>query len=148
MPAVFIMSRLSETFISWPERDFFLKHLVCINYSGKVYAILRGIEMAAQTEGLHQALYITYAVCMLLGTFWYTRFWIGDDLDLFYKSRNHILHTFGVTGILLGATIYYFTFGILFTLAYNDNSYGTALALALWNYWCAILLLLANFGTS
>ncbi len=142
------MPELSETFISWPTRDFFLKHLVCINYSGKVYAVLRGIEMAAQTEGLHQALYITYAVCMLLGMFWYTRFWIGEDLERFYNSKNHILHRFGVTTILSGATIYYLVFATLFTVAYSDNSEGTALALALWNYWCAVLLLLANFGTS
>ena len=141
---------LAESFISWPPRDFFLKHLVCINYGGKVYAVLRGIEVAAEVEGLHRGLYITYAVCMLLGMFWYTRFWTGEDLQTFYSTsvlQKHALKDIGVAYILSGATLYYLIFGMLFTVAYADNSHATALALSLWNYWCALLLVLANCGS-
>ena len=138
--------RLSETFISWPERDFFLKHLVITNYAGKVYSVLRGIEVVSEVEGVHKVLYITYAVCMALGMFWYTRFWLGDDIDRFYSPsplQPHALKKFGVRLILSGAAVYYLIFGVLFGISFSVNEHRTALSLTIWNFWCFLQLLLA-----
>ena len=59
-----------KQFISFPDGPFFLRHVVMMNYAGKVYSVLRGIEVAVQSEAqLEQALFITYAVCMTLGMY-------------------------------------------------------------------------------
>ena len=69
----------SDSCISFPDNEFFLRHLVTMNAAGKVYTVLRSIEVYTEVERL-LPLYATYAVCMTLGMYWYTRFWQGDGI--------------------------------------------------------------------
>ena len=132
----------SESCISFPNEDFFLRHLVTMNAAGKVYTVLRGIEAYTEVEGLHKLLYATYAVCMTLGMYWYTRFWQGDDLLKFYNDPMHVLHKWQRT-VVFGAGVYYVIFAALFLWAYSDNQHATALSIGLWNIWCFVQLLFA-----
>ena len=71
-----IKSFSNNLFYPLPDSPFFLRHLVNMNYAGKVYSVIRGIEVAAtDINDLNKALFITYAVFMALGMYWYTRFW-------------------------------------------------------------------------
>ena len=139
---------LSDSFISWPDAKFFLRHVVMMNYGGKVYSVLRGIEVAAgDIDPLNRALFICYCVFMTLGMYWYTRFWLNeDDLDAYYKDdSNHFLtKNIGNVLITLGAAMYYAIFCGLFTWSYIEISHPVSISLAIWNAWCCINLLLAT----
>ena len=134
--------RMAKSFISWPEAPFFLRHTVTMNMAGKVYAVLRCIEEYSNVDDLQKGLFATYAVCMLLGMYWYTRFWLGDNLISFYYDSDHALNKWQIP-VLIGAAIYYVIFGSLFAAAYSAGSNGVALSLCLWNFWCAVNLCLS-----
>lgn len=137
------MSYANE-FISWPDQKFFLRHVVQMNYAGKVYTVLRGIEVAHDMTGWNQALFICYAVFMTLGMFWYTRFWLlPKDLDDYYRESNHVLRKVGNKCITFGAAMYYLVFCILFSVSYGFTDHPVALSFSLWNAWCCILLIIA-----
>lgn len=135
---------IANKFISWPNKKFFLRHVVQMNYAGKVYTVLRGIEVAHDTTGWNQALFVCYAVFMTLGMFWYTRFWLlPRDLDDYYRESDHVLRTVGNMYITFGAAVYYLVFCILFSISYTSIDHPVSLSLAIWNAWCCILLILA-----
>lgn len=134
-----------------PTAPYFLRHVVHINYAGKAYSVLRGIEAAAETTNEYERiLLICYAVFMLLGMYWYTRFWdLPEDLQEYYKkkgdSKHYLTNTFlGNIGITLGAATYYLIFTVLFTWSYSYTYLPTSLALACWNFWCTTNLILAT----
>ena len=138
-----------KQFISFPDGPFFLRHVVMMNYAGKVYSVLRGIEVAVQSEAqLEQALFITYAVCMTLGMYWYTRFWLREeDLEAYYSEKDHALTDMAsAMYITLGAAIYYALFAVLFLVDYSVHTTPAAISLGLWNVWCCANLLLASRG--
>ena len=138
-----------KQFISFPDGPFFLRHVVMMNYAGKVYSVLRGIEVAVQSEAqLEQALFITYAVCMTLGMYWYTRFWLREeDLEAYYSEKDHALTDMAsAMYITLGAAIYYALFAVLFLVDYSVHTTPAAISLGLWNVWCCANLLLAARG--
>jgi hypothetical protein len=117
-----------------------------MNYGGKVYSVLRGIEVAAgDIDPLNRALFVSYSVFMALGMYWYTRFWL-DDLDTYYDDRsNHYLtKTIGNIPITLGAAMYYAIFCGLFAWSYIEISHPVSMSLAIWNAWCCINLLFAT----
>ena len=134
--------RYSDSCISFPDNEFFLRHLVTMNAAGKVYTVLRSIEVYTEVDGLHKPLYATYAVCMTLGMYWYTRFWQGDGIADFYYDRNHVLNKCKIA-VIIGACMYYGIFAALFLWAYSDNQNAAALSMGLWNIWCFVQLLLA-----
>jgi hypothetical protein len=138
---------IADTFISIPDSPFFLRHVVAINYGGKIYSVLRGVEVALTTDDtVEQILLILYAVFMVLGTYWYTRFWQKDeDIESYYTDGSaHILSQCSNIAITLGAACYYLIFAILFGLSYNSTKTPTCFSLALWNAWCCANLLLAT----
>ena len=138
-----------KQFISFPDGPFFLRHVVMMNYAGKVYSVLRGIEVAVQSEAqLEQALFITYAVCMTLGMYWYTRFWLREeDLEAYYSEKDHALTDMAsAMYITLGAAIYYALFAVFFLVDYSVHTTPAAISLGLWNVWCCANLLLAARG--
>lgn len=138
-----------KQFISFPDGPFFLRHVVMMNYAGKVYSVLRGIEVAVQSDAqLEQALFITYAVCMTLGMYWYTRFWLREeDLKAYYSEEDHALTDMASSMyITLGAAIYYALFAVLFLVDYSVHTTPAAISLGLWNVWCCANLLLAAQG--
>jgi hypothetical protein len=56
---------------------------------------------------------------MVLGMYWYTRFWLlPNDLDAYYGNGKHVLNKVGPIRITLGAAAYYLLFGILFAMVY------------------------------
>lgn len=133
---------LSERFIDIPDSKFFLRHVVMINYAGKVYVVLRGIEIMQTEDSLFWWLLFVYTICMLLGMYWYTRFWLlPEDLESFYTG-NHVLRKVGTLWIIAGAATYYVTFAILFFVAYFMDK-PAALSFALWNTWCWLNLEMA-----
>lgn len=128
---------LSNTFASWPTSEFLLRHVVMINYAGKVYVVLRGIELMETADSWIWWLLLVYAICMLLGMYWYTRFWLlPEDLRSFYCSEEHALHKYGPRFIIFGASLFYLVFTILFF-------FTTYLSFALWNLWCFLNLALS-----
>lgn len=138
-----------KQFISFPDGPFFLRHVVMMNYAGKVYSVLRGIEVAVQSDAqLEQALFITYAVCMTLGMYWYTRFWLREeDLKAYYSEEDHALTDMASSMyITLGAAIYYALFAVFFLVDYSVHTTPAAISLGLWNVWCCANLLLAARG--
>ena len=145
------MESIADKFISWPSAPFFLRHVVHINYGGKVYSVLRGIEAAVETTNEYERiLLICYAIFMTLGMYWYTRFWdLPEDITEYYKEKEESTHVLprtviGSLGVTLGAAMYYFLFTVLFTWSYSYTYLPTSLALALWNFWCTTNLLLAT----
>ena len=76
----------ADTFITIPDSKFFLRHVVMINYGGKVYTVLRGIEMLDTNLSTDTWwLFALYSIFMVLGMYWYTRFWLlPNDLDAYY----------------------------------------------------------------
>lgn len=140
---------IANKFLTLPDAPFFLRHTVSMNYGGKVYAVLRGIEVASSTtDDAERALLIVYAICMLLGMYWYTRFWQKpEDIESYYAFSNenseHVLNRCSNIGITLAAAVYYLLFAILFGLSYNTTTTPTCLALSLWNAWCCVNLLFA-----
>ena len=115
-----------------------------MNYAGKVYTILRGIEILHTLKSDTWWLFFLYAIFMTLGLYWYTRFWLlPKDLDSYYDGPNHILHKMNIS-ITLGAVVYYIIFGTLFISVYVRDELSTALSFSIWNFWCAINLLLAT----
>jgi len=138
---------IADNFISLPDSPFFLRHVVAINYGGKIYSVLRGIEVALLTKNsMEQALLIVYAVFMILGTYWYTRFWQKDeDIESYYTDKStHVLSRFSNIGITIGAAFYYLIFAVLFGVSYNTTSTPTCFSLSLWNAWCCANLILAT----
>lgn len=145
------MKSIANKFSSRPEAPFFLQHVVMMNYGGKVYSVLRGIEAAVETKNDYErALFICYAVFMTLGMYWYTRFWLlPEDIKQYYeakkKSTHYLTRSFlGSFGVTLGAAFYYIIFCVLFTLSYTNTKLPTSLALAIWNFWCSVNLILAT----
>ena len=105
--------------------------------------------MAVQSEAqLEQALFITYAVCMTLGMYWYTRFWLREeDLEAYYSEKDHALTDMAPSMyITLGAAIYYALFAVLFLVDYSVHTTPVAISLGLWNVWCCANLVLASRG--
>ena len=137
----------ADNFISIPHSEFFLQHTVMMNYAGKVYTVLRSIEIIYQ-QTRYWELYLLYAICMTLGMYWYTRFWLNpDDIKQYYESRQytrHALAKISALWITLGAACYYILFGVLFLLVCMNQEDAVACAFAVWNAWCAINLLLAT----
>ena len=135
----------ADEFISWPDAPFFLRHVMSINYAGKVSSVLRGIEAATEVSYWPAFLFITYAVFMTLGMYWYTRFWsLESDIDNYYTSpEKHWLGAYNIA-VTLGAAFYYLVFAILFVISHLAEYHPTSLALAIWNGWCCINLLLAT----
>ena len=84
------MKSIADKFCSRPEAPFFLQHVVMMNYGGKVYSVLRGIEAAVETKNDYErVLLICYAAFMTLGMYWYTRFWLlPKDLVEYYKEKG------------------------------------------------------------
>lgn len=143
------MQSYADEFITiLPHAPFFLNHVVHINYGGKVYAVLRGIEVAVESDtATERALFLIYAFCMLIGQYWYTKFWLDkEDINNYYdRNSNHVLaKRAGPICITLSAAMFYLLFAILFILAYNAYDTGVALSLAFWNLWCFLNLLLAT----
>lgn len=136
----------ADTFITIPDSKFFLRHVVMINYGGKVYTVLRGIEMLDTNLSTDTWwLFALYSIFMVLGMYWYTRFWLlPNDLDAYYGNGKHVLNKVGPFWITLGAAAYYLLFGILFAMVYTRDHLSTALSFAMWNFWCFINLLLAT----
>jgi hypothetical protein len=140
----------ASTFIEFPDSPFFLRHATNINYAGKVYTVIRGIEYAAEPGIVvfDQVLFLSYALFMLLGCFWYTRFWsLLGDIDNYYdkENPNHVLSTsIGSVWITLGASIYYLIFAILFGISYvQPGSQSVSLSFSIWNLFCFIIFMLA-----
>lgn len=134
---------------SLPYAPFFLKHTVMMNYGGKVYTVLRGIEVILESESFfEQTLFFIYAICMLLGMYWYTRFWLNDeDIDEYYRDKSestHVLTKISNYTITVGAALYYVFFAIMFGWNYAENQTSAAFSFCLWNIWCALNLLLAT----
>jgi hypothetical protein len=140
-----MVQSFANEFVSWPDAPFFLRHVMSMNYAGKVYAVLRGIEVATQVSFWPSFLFITYAIFMTLGMYWYTRFWsLEKDIDAYYDSESrHYLQAYNVS-VTLGAAFYYFVFAILFTVSHTYEHHPVSLSLAIWNAWCFINLLLAT----
>ena len=110
--------RYSDSCISFPDNEFFLRHLVTMNAAGKVCTVLRSIRVYTEVDGLHKPLYATYAVCMTLGMYWYTRFWQGDGIADFYYDRNHVLNKCKIA-VIIGACMYY---GIFAASSYGHTA--------------------------
>jgi len=140
-----MVQSFADKFVSWPDAPFFLRHVMSMNYAGKVYSVLRGIEAATELSLWPSMLCISYAVFMALGMYWYTRFWsLEKDIDAYYtKGSTHWLQTYNI-GVTLGAALYYLVFAILFTLSYQYEYHTVSLSLAIWNGWCCVNLLLAT----
>lgn len=139
------MAELSNSFWSIPDSSFFLRHVVNINYAGKVFVVLRAVELLQQVSNTwYWSLLMTYGICMLLGMYWYTRFWHKtQDLTSFYTSESsHALNRFGPKQILFGASMFYLLFVVLFFIAYGTGE-DTALVFGAWNTWCWLNLLMA-----
>ena len=117
-----------------------------MNYGGKVYTILRGIELLdTNLKSDTWWLFFLYAVFMTLGLYWYTRFWLlPEDIDSYYQGQMHILYRISNIAITLGAAMYYVIFGVLFFMVYQRDVISSALSFSLWNFWCAANLLLAT----
>ena len=137
---------IADKFISIPDAKFFPRHTVMMNYGGKVYTILRGIELLdTNLKSDTWWLFFLYAVFMTLGLYWYTRFWLlPEDIDSYYQGQMHILYRISNIAITLGAAMYYVIFGVLFFLVYQRDVISSALSFSLWNFWCAANLLLAT----
>ena len=137
----------ANQFISMPHADFFLQHTVMMNYAGKVYTVLKSIEIIYQ-QTLYWELYLVYAICMTLGMYWYTRFWLNpQDINEYYKppkNTTHALAKISTLWITIGAACYYILFGVLFLLVCLNQQDAVACAFATWNAWCAANLLLAT----
>lgn len=140
-----MVKSFADEFISWPDAPFFLRHVMSINYAGKVYSVLRGIEAATEVSYWPAFLFITYAVFMTLGMYWYTRFWsLESDIDDYYFSPDrHWLGAWNIA-VTLGAAFYYLMFAILFVISHLSENHPTSLTLAIWNGWCFVNLLLAT----
>ena len=145
------MKSIANEFCSWPSAPFFLQHTVMMNYGGKVYSVLRGIEASVETNNDYErVLLLTYAVFMVLGMYWYTRFWLNsNDLKQYYEisssSSHYLTKSFlGSIGVTIGAALYYLIFTVLFTWSYSVTNLPTSLALAVWNFWCSANLVLAT----
>ena len=120
----------------FPSPKTFLRHVVMMNYAGKVYTVIRGIEIVSKIEwtldefNQEVMIWIVYIACMTLGMYWYTRFWLlKKDLDRFYERG---LCSVSPTVILICASLYYILFSVLFYRHVTDG-----LAFSLWNGWCA-----------
>ena len=137
---------IADKFISIPDAKFFLRHTVMMNYGGKVYTILRGIELLdTNLKSDTWWLFFLYAVFMTLGLYWYTRCWLlPEDIDSYYQGQMHILYRISNIAITLGAAMYYVIFGVLFFMVYQRDVISSALSFSLWNFWCAANLLLAT----
>lgn len=132
----------------FPDSPFFLRHVVAMNYAGKVYSVIRGIEIAAtDIDDLNKALFISYAVFMALGMYWYTRFWsLKVDLEKYYNNdKSHALIRICKSNkiVTFFAAIYYALFCGLFTWSYVEINEPVALSFSIWNAWCCANLLLA-----
>ncbi len=143
-----MVQSFADEFVSWPDAPFFLRHVMSMNYAGKVYAVLRGIEAATEVWLEHPwpaILFITYAIFMTLGMYWYTRFWsLEKDIDAYYAAESrHYLQAYNVS-VTLGAALYYLVFAILFTVSHTYEHHPVSLSLAIWNAWCCINLVLAT----
>lgn len=126
-----------------PSPKTFLRHVVMINYAGKVYVVIRGMEILEKSfdASLQSIIWLTYIICMALGMYWYTRFWLlKRDLDDFYaETSNHPLRFVPTSVTVLLAALYYAVFSVLFYQYVNNG-----LAFSIWNGWCAANLLLAT----
>ena len=140
-----MVQSFADKFVSWPDAPFFLRHVMSMNYAGKVYSVLRGIEAALELSFWPSLLCITYAVFMTLGMYWYTRFWsLEKDIDAYYTNGStHWLQIYNI-GVTLGAALYYLVFAILFTVSHQYEYHPVSLSLAIWNGWCCINLLFAT----
>ena len=137
----------NELFTFFPHAPFFLKHVVMINYAGKTYCILKGLEVAVESESiLEQGLFVTYSICMILGQYWYTKFWLHkkDIENYYYNEKQHILARFSNFWVTLLAAMYYLCFSIMFAWDYSENKTSAAFSFAVWNVWCCFNLLLAT----
>lgn len=130
-----------------PGSTFFLRHVVMMNYGGKVYAVLRCIEIITESSDAYTTWVCTlYAIFMTLGMYWYTRYWhLPQDIQAFYgnDADRHILNNYNTNFIIVGAAFYYVIFASLFGVMYSINSIAPALSICIWNVWCALNLLLA-----
>jgi len=143
--------RLSETLCSMPNGRFFMRHVVMINYAGKVYTVIKGIEVIADQniDSYVKIVFVFYTIFMTLGMYWYTRFWLEDeDLDRYYANETtHILIKYCNSNkcITLCAALYYVIFAVLFFALYSINGdLPVILSFAIWNVWCAINLVFAS----
>jgi hypothetical protein len=123
----------------------FLRHFVMINYAGKVYTVIRGMELVfSGLESNAVIIYISYIIFMTFGMYWYTMFWLGENLDRFYdvsQLSSHPLHNIcGISVkpgvILFSAALYYVVFAVLF---FQYENY----AFSIWNVWCSVNLIMA-----
>ena len=131
-----------------PGAPFFLRHTVMMNYGGKVYSVLKCIEMLADVDigSFAYVVFFLYAICMTLGMYWYTRYWhLPQDIQAYYSNdkSQHTLLNFGQGLITLGAVIYYIIFAILFFICVGQTNLSGAISIGIWNVWCALNLLLA-----
>lgn len=131
-----------------PGAPFFLRHTVMMNYGGKVYCVLKSIEMLQDVEvgSFPYNIFLLYVIFMTLGMYWYTRYWhLPRDIQAYYSNdkTQHVLLNFGQGFITLGAVIYYIIFATLFFISFNQTNLSGAISIAIWNVWCALNLLLA-----
>ena len=143
-----IKSFSENLFDPFPDSPFFLRHVVSMNYAGKVYSVLRGIEIAASDiDDLNKALFISYAVFMALGMYWYTRFWsLKEDVEKYYNNDDdHALIRICNSNkiVTLFAALYYALFCVLFAWSYVEINEPVALSFSIWNAWCCANLLFA-----
>ena len=137
----------NELFTILPNAPFFLKHVVMINYAGKTFCVVRGIEIALESDNFwERGLFVTYALFMLLGQYWYTKFWLHkkDIESYYYDKTKHVLARTSTFYITLGAALYYWFFAILFFWDYSQYGTSSACSFGLWNVWCCCNLLLAT----
>lgn len=132
----------------FPGAQFFLRHTVMMNYGGKVYTVLKCIEMLSDVEigSFPYIVFFLYAICMTLGMYWYTRYWhLPQDVQTYYSGdkNKHVLLYFGQGPITLGATVYYILFAIMFFQCIQQTNLSGTISICIWNIWCAINLLLA-----
>lgn len=129
-----------------PDAKFFLKHTVMVSYGGKVYTILRGIEVLdTKLQPDTWVLFFIYVICMSGGLYLYTRFWLLEkDINSYYQGETHIFFRISNIAITVAAAMYYVIFAVLFFLVYKRDLLSPALSFSLWNFWCAGNMLLAT----
>jgi len=129
----------AQSFIGEVDPAFFIRHVVSMNFAGKVYSVLRGVEIAANstTGTVNRILFIVYAVCMCLGMYWYTRFWsLESDVDSFYNGSDEHCLSKNSKLIIVGAAAFYMLFGILFAISYGLTNEPASLAFSFWSLFC------------
>lgn len=141
-----------------PPGAFFLQYLVSVNYAGKVYCVLKCVEELADgcLPPWVKVIYSFFLACMLLGTYWYTRFWPDRaTIDTFLveerkpeknaEKKDHGLHfkILSSRSILLLAMFFYLMFAVLFFCVFAVCNITSSLVFGVWCAWCALNLALS-----